>query len=336
MKTHPIAMAAAGVVALLLGTACYGQQPRAILRGKTKAIHCLAFTPNGKFLACAGKGRVVQLWDVVTSRPTVTFTGHKDFVAAVAFSPDGRTLASGSFDQTVKLWDVATGAVLHTLNGHEFPVYAVAYGPQSRILASASIGPGQGIGEVKIWHAAAGKERAGLVVFDPVTSLSFSPDGKTLAAGSYGKAIRFFDPTLGKELATLFGHEGMVSSVQFGPAGKVLVSAGAIWGKEKWRPCGGEARLWDLQGGKDRVFGGHAQAVMSVAFTPDGQLLACGSLDGAVTVWDVAMGKVKAALEGHAAVTSVAFDGSGQLLAAGGLDGTVRLWDVPALLKARH
>ena len=75
---------------------------------------------------------------------------------------------------------------------------------------------------------------------------------------------------------------------------------------------------------------GHRAAAYSVAFSPDGKLLASGSEDRTIKLWKVATGEELAALEGHTGhVLTVAFNADGTVLASGGADRTVKLWDVP-------
>jgi WD40 repeat protein len=85
------------------------------------------------------------------------------------------------------------------------------------------------------------------------------------------------------------------------------------------------------QGRPDIVWmaGGHGSSVGSVGFSPDGALLASGSLDGDVKLWQVSDGEELRTLTGHAGpVWSVAFSPDGALLASGHSDGTIRLWQV--------
>jgi WD40 repeat protein len=78
-----------------------------------------------------------------------------------------------------------------------------------------------------------------------------------------------------------------------------------------------------------RTFEGHTGRVTSVAFNPDGRLLASGSADETIKLWDVATGREVRTLEGHTGyVESVAFSPDGKLLASGSWDGTIKLWNV--------
>jgi WD40 repeat protein len=74
---------------------------------------------------------------------------------------------------------------------------------------------------------------------------------------------------------------------------------------------------------------GHTHYVYSVAFSPDGKILASGSWDNTIKLWDVATGREVRTLKGHTnSVNSVAFSPDGKILASGSLDETIKLWDV--------
>jgi len=73
---------------------------------------------------------------------------------------------------------------------------------------------------------------------------------------------------------------------------------------------------------------GHADRVSTVAFSPDGRMLASGSDDNTIKLWDVATGQELRTLTGHARqVSSVAFSSDGRTLASGSADKTIKLWD---------
>ena len=77
-----------------------------------------------------------------------------------------------------------------------------------------------------------------------VWSIAFSPDGKTIASGSYDSAIRLWDVDTGKEKRMLRGHRGYIISIAFSPDGKTLASAG--WDNT--------ISLWDVDKGEQREY----------------------------------------------------------------------------------
>ncbi len=154
-----------------------------------------------------------------------------------------------------------------------------------------------------------------------VYGVAFSPDGRTLASGSYDETIRLWDVATGNPLRTLERHTDAVYSVAFSPDGKTLARGS----------YDDTIRLWDVAtGNRDGTLEGHTNYVRSVAFSPDGQMLASGSDDDTIRFWDVATGNPLRTLEGHTdSVRSVAFSPDGQMLASGSSDDTIRLRELP-------
>jgi WD40 repeat protein/energy-coupling factor transporter ATP-binding protein EcfA2 len=152
-----------------------------------------------------------------------------------------------------------------------------------------------------------------------ITSVAYSPDGKTIATGSTDSTVRLWDADTHESLKTLGGRSGPVLSLAFAPDGTILASGSAD----------GKVTLWDTKTGqeKDSPLSGDA-VVRSLAFARDGSKLAVGKKDGTVQIWYIAAQKTIRFATGHTQdVSSVAFYPDGTTLISGSADGTVKLWD---------
>ncbi|OUL31549.1 hypothetical protein BV372_20125 [Nostoc sp. T09] len=174
-----------------------------------------------------------------------------------------------------------------------------------------------------------------------VVSVSFSPDGSLLATGDLDGKICLWRVVDGQQVLTLQGHTGWIWAVTFSPDGKTLAS------------CSHDSliRLWDVQSIDFeqsnpanlaevddsshlpvtclKTLRGHSRRAWTIAFSPDGQMLASGSDDQTIRLWNAHDGTCLAVLQGHTGgVTSVRFSPNGQILASSSEDSSIRLWSV--------
>ncbi|MBW4522204.1 MAG: TIR domain-containing protein [Scytolyngbya sp. HA4215-MV1] len=154
---------------------------------------------------------------------------------------------------------------------------------------------------------------------DWVGSLSYSPNGKTIASGSSDKTIKLWDAATGKLLHTLEGHQNPVWSVSYSPDGKTIASGSF----DK------TVKLWDVATGKLlHTLEGHQDRVTSISYSPDGKTIVSGSFDKTVKLWDAATGKLLRTLQEHQdPIWSVSYSPDGKTIASGSFDKTIKLWD---------
>jgi WD40 repeat protein len=230
---------------------------------------------------------------------------------SIAYSPDGKVLAAGGADNRIRLLDAATGKELRRLAGHQPRTFNPMRDKKGAFdLLVGSVGEGN------------------------VTSLAFSPDGKTLASGGWDDTVRLWDVTTGKELRRLFAHQALVARVAFSGDGKVLASRGGLDGVLRlWDPGTG-AQLHAVQGlSKVNPWRFYREAALAIA--PDGKTVAA-STRKAIVSYDVATGKATAQWPGYRDCMYLAYSPDGKLLASGGLDDakkeqySLRIWDVAA------
>ncbi len=337
-----------------------GQELRT-LAGHSGGIFSIVFSPDGRVLVSGGNDKLIKLWDVATGREVRTIAGHSKYIRTLAFSPDGRVLVSTSGDKTVKLWDVSTGRELGALAGASLSlaVSAVAFSPDGKKLASSDENV------IKLWDFNAGRELlklAGRV--ETVNSVAFSRDGKTMASGGNEPTVKLWDVSTGQQVRVLSAGRFVVGCVVFSPDGKALAGTDrksiSLWdvatGRELWTvdaasawigslafsPDGqslasggaadknlqaGRLVLWDVATGRALRTIESVKNLNSVAFSPEGKMVAGGDLGGTVQLWDVATGRPLRTLEDNEnGVESLAFSPDGRMLAIGG-HRVIGLWD---------
>ena len=298
-------------------------------------VYSVSFSPDGKTFASASGDGTIKLWDVATATETVTIQG---FAHVVLFSPDGKTLA-WSYGGRTKLWDIATQTDLVTFYDPTFRIKSVAFSPDGKTLVTGSPVDGS----VKVWDIETGN--AIDLGHTSLEHISFSPDGTILASGAYDGTVKLWNVMTGKNIGNLPHKPGYkIYRVAFSPAGKILASycgkegftrfwdvttqttiakienKSSIWtfspdGRILASVSGYKIELWDMiTYTKIGVLEGHVNIIGTMAFSPNGEILASASLfDGEVKLWNVLTHQNFATLDhpnNFANVSSFSHDGS--------------------------
>jgi WD40 repeat protein/serine/threonine protein kinase len=236
-------------------------------------VWSVAFSPDGRRLACACEDASVRIYDVQDGSLQLCFSSHRRPLRAVAFSPDGTQVASAGLESEVLIWDADSGQVLKRVPLNTRAVRCLAFHPDGTRLAA-----GTRDAQAVVWDLASGQElwssRDGLV---RVWSLAWSPDGSRLAVARGDGFIRLHDGADGV-LRSAFGmpaHEVPID-LAFSPNGQRLATAFERRG----------VTLWEVPTGREVLrISRSASVSAAVAFSPHGQLLATADRDGAVKLW---------------------------------------------------
>lgn len=219
-------------------------------------------------------------------------------------------------------------------------VNGVAVSPDGKIIAAVTCAERdeQGNcnrGEVRWWDAATGQQLG-----DPqqahdgiATNVAFSPDGKLLATGGADGTIVLWDVATRQPRGTpLVGNHSAVRGLAFDPSGRLLAAAGCVTDDRTARCPEGQVNFWDVTTAAPdgEPIKGHKNSVDSLAFSPDGALLATTGEGQQLILWDMAsrtQADTQFVSNGDN-IYSLAFSPDGQLLALGRAGGSIELLDV--------
>jgi WD40 repeat protein len=253
------------------------------LEEKYKSIRNVAFSPGGKYLAVQFGGGPIRLWDAKTNKELPKIT-TKYGIDCFAFSPDGNTLALGTWeeDPVILLWNLETRKVMRTFSLSEYGTFKeIVFSSDGSLLAAVSGDRDSYYGaRIHIWNLAAGEgsRRMEDDKRETVYDIAFSPDGQILF-GARGGRIISWEVSSGKEIGARNGFEGVWRLV-FSPDRRVLASPSS---------CG--VKLWDAENGGELGILYRAGKPLcgygSIAFSPDGTLLAVGLNEGTIGIWGI-------------------------------------------------
>ena len=289
--------------------------------GKTDALRTAALSNNGKFLVTGSDGKKINIWNAETGVLEHSLE-HTAKAASVAVSPDNRLLAAGALALDIKLWNIETGEEFAPLSGHRNTVFALAFNP---VLSGKQLASASADGTVMIWDTWTGTCTDTLSHGGPVSSITFSQDGRFLVSGSWDKNIRIWENKGSGQyslLRTLPGHSDTVDLAAISPDSKKIVSASRD----------GTAYIWDFNSGRkiDTLSSGtYFNVIYSVSFSRDNKYIIASAANGKILRYeldDYGMTKRFEVLGETAATVSTAYSSDGKLIIAGMADGTARLY----------
>ena len=342
-------------------------EPITTFIGHTSSINALTFSPDNRTLASGSTDGTIRFWNTKTgdSLPT-RITGHTMEVEGVTFFKDNTTLASVAYDEVISLWDVKTlqktdsNALEKTdfyPERHQDWLSASAFSPDGTKFASAGVKGNRAFPHASMEYAheplvrlsdvRTGRELQTLATEGGSSCLTFSPDGKTVAFDDSGK-IRVWNTETGEtsnislpDISLLYQNENhkiksKISALVFSPDGEKLVCG----------TMGGKVQMWDaktgvplallftgkepvLTGEPDNIVISYQENIRTLAFSPNGNLLAMASnkqihlieIKEQITFKEVSHG---AKTRG---VKAFVFSPGNCMLVAGHNNGIIELWD---------
>lgn len=316
--------------------------------------NALKFSADGTQLLTGGADRTLRIWNVDGALLAI-LQGHEDEIADVQIAGDA--VVTASRDRTLRIWNVPELDADPTARG----TLDMAFVPNA--YDSTQLVSAEWDGSVDLWRVTEGKATLGIEIRDrsqpPIVAVSVSPEGETFALAGADGSLTVADTTKTGQSRSLAGRDSGTTHVAFAPNGKQLASASQDGSVKLWQPESGDplatfdnatdsiasltfapnadllaasshdgnVYIWDVETGN--LAATLPAASNAIAFSPNGQYLAIGQNDSAITLWRWAEGTVERMLNGHRdRVTSIQFSADGSTLLSGSADRTAKLWRV--------
>jgi WD40 repeat protein len=303
--------------------------------GDAGAVRFLAFTHDGKYVASAGNDKLIKVWEAATGKDLHTLEVPGQQVSALAVAPDGKHLLAGvasaagdQFQGSLCIFDLQAGKLHRNDKDFRGRITTIALNGAGAILAV-----GDETGQVRLWQYPQMLDNANLPPYwslqdqtGTAYAVLFSPDSQTLVR-------------CGQNDVKLFNVAQPGAAFQIGAPRRTLTLSStphtAVYSKDGKTLFTGDGdglvRAWDPDSGEQTAtFRGHTGTVWSLAFSPEGNVLASASSgDYLARLWEFDITLQSRDLEGHTApVWMAAFSPDGRKVVSAGADRTLKVWDV--------
>ncbi len=247
-------------------------------------INAMKYSPDGNVFAVATSVGI-WLYDTETYQETALLAHNNKGVVRIVFNLEGSILSSGERSDGITLWDVSTQKLMKTFQEGSAMYRGMYFSSDGQTFAHASHK------EIYLYDIVTGKDKHILKGDqDFITSIVFSPDGKTLASGSLDKTIYLWDVDTGAHKQTLEGHPDEVTRVSFSPDGNTLISVCKDMTIYYWDISTGERKKTLADKGLITDQLDKPETVERVSFSQDNNILATIRFNNTIRLWDTTTG----------------------------------------------
>ena len=293
-----------------------------ILTGHVQPVSCLAFYPDGKFLASGNKSQYlledrgefeIIIWNISTTKSLAVLTGHKNAIKSIVFNKTGTRLVSSDSNGEIKIWDAINFKEIKSISGGE-QISTICLTPDDRFI----IGESSYAKKVDLWDIETGELISTININEQIGSMDISPDGSKIAL-SCNKKIQIWSLISSRQVLSIEETAENGLSIKYSPDGKTLaVGLGS-----------GDIKFFDPETLNLKfTLQGHFKSVLSISFNKDSKYLISGSADQMVKVWNLQSKKeLKSLINEHKGLVRVVkFNPVSNIFATTGNDKTIKIW----------